>query len=143
MQRKLQDKNFDAKSGEVFVNPPKKNSKIISIEVSIGKIKLFNSETNHSFQNYETIIDENYVSQYFLPIRIKKQIIYEQEKKIIKNNFESVKNDIIENLRKKAYEKVPQNMKVDNEEIKISSTNYGNIVTIYLKSSVYLKYNIH
>ena len=26
------------------------------------------------------------------------------------------------------------------EEIKISSTNYGNIVTIYAKSSVYLNY---
>ena len=45
-----------------------------------------------------------------------------------------------DNLKEKVYKKVPDNLKVESENVKISSTNYGNIVTIYLKSSVYLKY---
>ena len=58
----------------------------------------------------------------------------------VTNNFEDEKDNIISKIKDEAYSQVPSNLNVISEDIKINSTNYGNIVTIYLKSSVYLKY---
>lgn len=116
------------------------NKKIISSSFYLGKNKLFESEKENVFENYEIEEVEELISYYFLPIKIKKTIAYElsTEKKI--NNFYEEKDGIIENLRKDVYSKVPENFTVDEEKIEISSVNNGNIITIYLKSSVYLKY---
>ena len=75
-----------------------------------------------------------------LPLKINKIIAYETFSETVDLDFESSKEQIVDNLKEKVYKKVPDNLKVESENVKISSTNYGNIVTIYLKSSVYLKY---
>jgi len=118
-------------------------SKIIESQILMGKIKLFDTKSTCSFEQYETINQELLVSDYFLPININKTIVYELKSETFIHDFEKEKDEIISKLKDKAYKKVPSHMGIDNEEIKISSTNYGNIVTIYLKSSVYLKYNIN
>lgn len=117
------------------------NSQIVSIEMNLGKYKILNNNYECKFENYEIINCDNLITQYFLPIHINKIIAYETKMQTITHNFEEEKDAIIENLKKSVYSKVPSNIKIKSEDIKINSTNYGNIITIYLKSSVYLKYN--
>jgi len=114
--------------------------KVVSSNVSLGNLKLFSNEDEHGFEHSEEQEYNQLVSSYFLPIKINKKIVFELQKVKRIRNFDDEKENIINNLKEKVYSKVPNNLAVDSEEIKISSTKYGNIVTIYLKSSVYLKY---
>lgn len=116
------------------------NSTILNSSIYLGKNKIFEVSKDNPFSSFEVEEVEDLVSYYFLPIKIKKTIIYETTEAKVSNNFDEMKDKIIEDLKKDVYNKVPENLKVDSEEIQISSTNYGNIVTIYLKSSVYLNY---
>jgi len=95
---------------------------------------------DNPYSSYEIVKLEKNISSYFLPINISQTIAFETKEVTKTHNFDDEKENIIENLRKEVYSKVPENFIVDKEDIQISSTNYGNIVTIYLKSSVYLKY---
>lgn len=114
---------------------------IIKNSMLLGNKLLFEETNDIPYDKYE--IEEVYeeISYYFLPLKIKKIIAYELDEKEISYNFDEEKEKIISNLKKDTYDLVPKDMEISNEEIEISSTNYGNIVTIYLKSSVYLKYN--
>ncbi len=123
---------------EVLVRTGK--SKVINSSFSLGKIKLWDKSYKNNFKNFEIVPQNTLVSNYFLPLQINKSIAYELEVKKITKDFEKEKDEIIENLKVKAYSKVPSHLTVESEEVVINSTNYGNIVTIYLKSSVYLKY---
>ena len=114
--------------------------KVIESDISLGKIKIFKNSKENVFENFEIKEENACVSTYFLPINIKKIIAYETKKEVVSHNFDEEKETIINDLKVKVYKKVPTNCKVESEDIRISSTNYGNIVTIYLKSSVYLKY---
>lgn len=126
---------------EVWVRTGK--SKIISSDILLGKFKLFSSNSSNGFQYYEEVEQNILLTNYFLPVRINKIIAYELTQTSIERNFEEEKDQIISELKTKVYSYVPKDVTVDSEEIQISSTNYGNIITIYLKSSVYLKYNIN
>ena len=117
-------------------------SKIIESKYQLGKLKLFNSFANNPYENYEIETVDNLISNYFLPIKVNKTIAYELKKVTKQRNFDEEKNKIIDDLKKQVYSSVPENLVVENEEIAISSTKYGFIVTIYLKSSVYLNQNI-
>lgn len=115
-------------------------TKVIESDISLGKIKIFKNSKENTFENFEIIEKNSCVSTYFLPINIKKVVAYETKKEIVPHNFDEEKEKIIDDLKAKVYKKVPTNCNIESEDIRISSTNYGNIVTIYLKSSVYLKY---
>lgn len=115
-------------------------SKVIESDISLGKIKIFKDSKENVFENYEIKEQKSCVSSYFLPINIKKVVAYETKKEVVSHNFDEEKETIINDLKAKVYKKVPKNCKIESEDIRISATNYGNIVTIYLKSSVYLKY---
>lgn len=113
-------------------------SQVISVEYYLGKYKLFGNNYDCKYDNFEIEVEEKMITSYFLPISIKKVIAYEKINKQITNTFDIDK--ITEQLKNEAYAKVPNGLQVESEDVKINSTNYGNIVTIYLKSSVYLKY---
>ncbi len=115
-------------------------SKVISTNYMLGKIKLFGKTYKNNFGTFEIKEYSKEISNYFLPIRMTKTIAYETKTVEIENNFEKSKEKIINDLKQKVYSKVTSEMNVESEDIQINSTNYGNIVTIYLKSSVYLKY---
>lgn len=119
------------------------NYKIINSQVSLGNLKLFNTSNEHEFKYYEIEEKKDLITKYFLPLEIKKIIAYELTKEEILHDFENEKEEIIHNLKENILKKIPKHLAIDNEEIIISPTNYGNIVTIYLKSSVYLKYNLN
>lgn len=117
--------------------------KIISSDILLGKIKVFSYDSDSGFEYFEEVNQNMLLTNYFLPISVNKRIYYELSKEIIERNFDAEKEKIISDLKTKVYAFIPKDLEVDSEEIKISSTNYGNIITIYLKSSVYLKYNIN
>jgi hypothetical protein len=119
------------------------NFKVIDSEMYLGNIKIYSSSSNNKFEYFESENQNVMLSNYFLPIKINKNIVFELKKEKIERDFESEKDEIVSKLKEKAYSKLATNMQVDSEEIQISSINNGNIVTIYLKSSVYLKYNIN
>lgn len=114
---------------------------ILEYQMSLGEWCLYNKNYECEYENYEVEEIDNIITSYFLPIHIKKKIVYETHKETFERNFEEEKDEIIRKLKDDVYSKVPQNINIDSEDIKINSTKYGNIVTIYLKSSVYLKYN--
>ncbi len=116
------------------------NSKIINFCMNIGKYKLLENKTDCPFENYEVEEIDNLITNYFVPIHVSKTIAYELTTETVTKNFEDEKDNIINKIKDEAYSQVPSNLNVISEDIKINSTNYGNIVTIYLKSSVYLKY---
>ena len=116
------------------------NSKIINFCMNIGKYKLLENKTDCPFENYEVEEIDSLITNYFVPIHVRKTIAYELTTETVTNNFEDEKDNIISKIKDEAYSQVPSNLNVISEDIKINSTNYGNIVTIYLKSSVYLKY---
>lgn len=116
------------------------NSKIINFCMNIGKYKLLENKTDCPFENYEVEEIDNLITNYFVPIHVRKTIAYELTTETVTKNFEDEKDNIINKIKDEAYSQVPSNLNVISEDIKINSTNYGNIVTIYLKSSVYLKY---
>ena len=119
------------------------NSCIVDSSVMIGNIKLFAHSVNNNFENFELVEKSLLVTDYFLPIVIKKTYAYETSLVDIEHNFEEEKAEIIDNLKNSVYSKVPKTMSIDDEQIIISSTNFGNIATINLKSSVYLRYNFN
>lgn len=119
------------------------NSCIVDSSVMIGNIKLFAHSVNNNFENFELEEKSLLVTDYFLPIVIKKTYAYETSLVDIEHNFEEEKAEIIDNLKNSVYSKVPKTMSIDDEQIIISSTNFGNIATINLKSSVYLRYNFN
>lgn len=116
------------------------NSKIINFGMNIGKYKLLENKTDCPFENYEVEEIDSLITNYFVPIHVRKTIAYELTTETVTKNFEDEKDNIINKIKDEAYSQVPSNLNVISEDIKINSTNYGNIVTIYLKSSVYLKY---
>lgn len=116
------------------------NSKIINFCMNIGKYKLLENKTDCPFENYEVEEIDSLITNYFVPIHVRKTIAYELTTETVTKNFEDEKDNIINKIKDEAYSQVPSNLNVISEDIKINSTNYGNIVTIYLKSSVYLKY---
>lgn len=116
------------------------NSKIVNFGMTIGKYKLLENKIDCPFENYEVEEVDNLITNYFVPIHVRKTIAYELTTETVTKNFEDEKDNIINKIKDEAYSQVPSNLDVISEDIKINSTNYGNIVTIYLKSSVYLKY---
>lgn len=115
-------------------------TQVLSVDYKLGNINLFSKKSECKFENYDLQEESTLISEYFLPLKINKIIAYETASETVDLDFESSKEQIISELKENVYKKVPDNLQVENENVKISSTNYGNIVTIYLKSSVYLKY---
>lgn len=116
------------------------NSKVIENTYYLGKYKLLDKNIDNTFDSYEKEYLSKNISYYFLPITINQMVVYETKEVLKKRIFEDEKDEIIQKLKKEVYLQVPDNFKVDSEDIQIYSTNYGNIVTIYIKSSVYLRY---
>ena len=121
------------------LNP--KDTKVISVKYTLGNIKLFEKTYENSYKSYELIETETLLTSYFLPIKITKIIAVETTTNKILHNFDEEKDEIVSKSRDEAYASVPEGVTIDNEDLQISSIKSGKYVTIYLKSSVYLKYN--
>lgn len=133
-------KSFSFNSEEIITQKTG-NTKVISVKYTLGNIKLFEKTYENSYESYELIETETLLTSYFLPIKITKIIAVETTTNKILHNFDEEKDEIVSKIRDEAYASVPEGVTIDNEDLQISSTKSGKYVTIYLKSSVYLKYN--
>lgn len=113
---------------------------IISSEISLGKLSLFKSSKENKFEKFELENSTNKVSQYFLPIMIKKTYAHELKKVLVNRDFESEKEELIARVKNSAYSLVPSNLKVENEEIKVTDTSTGKIINVFLECNIELNY---
>lgn len=116
-------------------------SKIINIEYSLGKIKLGSDQSDNLFEYYEIYECESLISNYFLPIKIKKVIAYELEEKNQVNNFDDCKNEIINVLKNRVYSIIDSNISILEEDYLITNMDYGYLINYYIKGSITLNYN--
>ena len=126
-------------SEEVYARTGEKD--IVCSQINLGVFKISYREKSTSYNEYE---EENKISSasfYFLPIIINKRYAYELEKKTITRDFDKEKDNIIDTQKKSLYNTIPENLKIESEEIKVTSITNGYIINVYLTSKVQLKYS--
>ncbi len=128
-------KNYE----EVFVRTGKKE--IINSEVKLGVFNISNKAKSSKYANYEVEQQNRLVSLYLVPISINKTYAYEVEKNSISRNFDEEKDDIIDRQKKLLYASVPDGIEIKSEQVKVTPIENGNIINIYLMSTIYLKYS--
>lgn len=114
---------------------------LISSDVYLGKYKLWGSQKSCTFENFEIDSGVKNVSQYFLPISMKKSYAYELKEEIVTRDFEEEKDKIVDNVKTDAYNQVPNYMKVDGEDIVVTSIEGGYVVGVYLNCNYIFEYN--
>lgn len=132
--------NFQTSKEELIRTGEKK---IVSSSVSLGKYNIISQSTNNPYEQYELEVVESNISQYFLPIIIKKTYAYEVKMSVVERNFESEKDSLITSVKKEAYNKVPSTLTVNNEDIVITDTLSGHIINVYLTCDISLRYEYH
>ena len=88
-------------------------------EFLMGDKSLFSTKNNVDFALYEIENKDSYLSNYLLPVRVKKEVAYELKTIEIKRNFEDEKDVIIENLRNEIYAEIKN---VDFKDLKENLT---------------------
>ncbi|MGN1207887.1 MAG: sporulation protein YqfD [Christensenellales bacterium] len=90
---------------------------------------------NVSFANFEKETKTEYLFKNLLvPIKIYKEIYYEIEENLIKNDFSLQKDAIIDTIIKQTLAKVPNGEEICGNQIEISNTQKGKIVTCYVET---------
>ncbi len=112
--------------------------KIIETSYFLGKHKVVSNVATNRFEMSEVQESRQALSHYFLPIEVSKKVAFEQVWQETTRDFDKEKETIVADVKSQAYAKVPKNLVVDDEDVQISSTKYGYIVTVYLKIGVYL-----
>ena len=102
----------------------------------LGKWKMYAKDNQTKFENFETEEASELISNYFLPISIDKVYAYELENVTFERDFKTEKEDIINKLKSDAYNKVPNGVQVDSEEIIITPIKSGYIINVYLTSEL-------
>lgn len=124
---------------EVYVKTGKYQK--LSSGVYLGMFQLSNSTYDCKFSEYEVEEHDLNISQYFLPIHMKKVYAYELEKKTVSRDFDIEKDRVIEKTKKQAYGSVPERFPIVSEEVGISRIDDGYIVSVYLESKYTFNYN--
>ena len=104
-------------------------------EFLMGDKSLFSTKNNVDFALYEIENKDSYLSNYLLPVRVKKEVAYELKTIEIKRNFEDEKDVIIENLRNEIYAEIKN---VDFKDLKenLTITQIGDDYVINLSIEV-------
>lgn len=104
---------------------------VVSTDYYLGKYALWQVSEGCDFEFYEVEEFDTVVSQYFLPIRIKKVVAYEITDKIFEHDFESEKAEIIESLKNSCYESVVSE-NIESEECDIIPMSFGYVINYHL-----------
>ena len=129
--------------GEVVFNSEevvkyKTGNKIVNSSLLFNNLKLFSKTKPVKFDNYEKVVYNEYIfNNCFLPIKLYKETFYEIKEKVVKHNFEEEKDSLIEKSKQLAYEKVPNDIKILEENVNIIECENGTkIIQTYLKSHI-------
>jgi len=116
------------------------NYRIINSSIYLGKIKLFETEKENNYSLYEIETKNTLVTEYFLPINLKKTISYELKEIEIERNFEKDKDSVVNKVINEAYSKLEKTLIVNDEKIDILQVDNGYLINVYLKSDITLNY---
>lgn len=130
-------------TNEIYFKPKqiiqvRNGNKQVQTNIFIGGKLLKDNITESKFEKYEMEVKEFIISEFLLPIKVKKVIYYETEEVEIERSFESEKDLIISECYAKAKAKIPAGLEIEKEDIVVSDAEDGYIVSVYLKST----YNI-
>ncbi len=112
-------------------------NKIVNTSYSFANKIVFETNSPNKFEHYEEEV--SVVSAFknlFLPIVIKKSVIYELVEVEIERNFELVRDDVIADAFEKAFAKVPQHLSVKSEEFSVTKVGKIYLVNAYLKCKI-------
>ena len=91
------------------------------------------------YERYEIAHYEGNISDNFLPLKYNTTTYYECEEKVVKQNFDESRDILLHESRLLAYNKVPEYIKITNEEQKIISHKEEVLVQTYLTAIVEIK----
>ncbi len=111
----------------------------VSCEMFLGKISLFNSSKDVSFDNYEIMVNCTNTSL-MLPIRCVKTIAYELNTIEVVNDFNSKKDIIIETLKNNCMSRLIPCMSVYDQYSDINSYESGYILNYTICCEVLINY---
>lgn len=94
-------------------------------------------EQNVDFEKYEKEEKTCYLfKNLIVPIKIHREIYYEIEENLIKNDFSLQKNAIIDTIVNKASSIVPKDEEILNTKVEISDTDFGKIIYCYVETII-------
>ena len=114
--------------------------KVVWSNYELSGNKIFSSTPQVKFENYEKIEYNNYVfNNLFLPIKLNRTTFYETKKDTITKNFDEVKNDLINQSREIAFNKLPGGVNVESENTIVSKVGKTYYVTTYLQINLQIE----
>ncbi len=106
---------------------------VINFAYYMGDTKIMEQTAANSFQLYESINRETWVSTSLLPIRYLETTYYEVVEEVQQNDFANSKEKIIANLQKVVYNNVDDTETVVDEVVDVVELSDRYIVNVYLE----------
>lgn len=101
----------------------------------IGNNKFRIKQSDNTFINCEKEDSEKYIfNNLIIPIKIYKEKFWELEEKVVKNDFNLLKYDIIEKTKNNAQLLVPNGVEVLSEKTEITESDNTKVITTYLET---------
>lgn len=108
-------------------------------EYYLGKYKLLETSSTHDFEFFEEEYEEVCVSYYFLPIKVKRKVVYEVGEVIINHDFESEREGIIDGLRAECLA-LSEGKEIADEKCDIIPMGFGYTINYHTCLKIYLQY---
>lgn len=108
---------------------------VVNSYFKIGDNKYRIKQNENNYENSEKEEYEKYIfNNLIIPIKIYKEKIWELEEKVVKNDFNLQKYDIIEKTKNNAKFLVPSGVEVLSEKTEITESENMKVITTYLET---------
>ncbi len=112
---------------------------ITSCDYYLGNKRVYGSENECEFENFEKVETRDCLSRYFMPIYLHREVVYELKKEIVSKDFNAAKEDIINELRKECLVQA-SGLNIINEKESVIKVDNGYVINYYVETEVYLDY---
>ena len=112
------------------------SNRAASSQVMLGNWSIFNKQPVHEFEHFETIATNSSrgFQNFFLPFRINREVVYELERNVEEQNFESFREQLIQATRDEARAQVPSNINPLEETLHITEQGSRVIVQTVIRA---------
>ncbi len=108
---------------------------VVKNEVLLCNLKIYDNNQTCPFENYDTIIkDKKIIENNILPFILRETTYYELASRVVEENFEDVKDEILERCKENNLQKMEEYDIIKRENIIIKQA--GNITTVIYTSVV-------